>query len=141
MRIIIFLFVLVSISFIQGCTSTSFQIHSPAGLENTKWVLDSLDGSKINTESGKEITLIFDSETKKFSGFGGCNSYFGTVKKELDKLTFSGIGSTKMACDDMKNETSYFSELPKVKKYDTRNNSLYFYNKNGSKLMVYHSKE
>jgi heat shock protein HslJ len=141
MRILLFILSMFVLVIASGCTSTSFQIHSPAGLENTKWVLDTLNGSKINTPAGKEITMIFDSNTKKVSGFGGCNSYFGTVKKELDKLNFSGIGSTKMACDDMNNETNYFSELPKVDKYDTRDNSLYLYNKSGNKVMVLHSKE
>jgi heat shock protein HslJ len=140
MHTLLFIFSVVTLVFTSGCTSTSFQIHSPAGLENTMWVLDTLNGSKIITETGKEITLLFDSNTKKFSGFGGCNSYSGAVKKELDKLTFSAVGSTKMACDDMKNETSYFSELPKTDKYDTKNNLLYLYKK-GTMVMVFHSKE
>jgi heat shock protein HslJ len=140
MRISLFIFSVIVLVYISGCTSTSFQIHNPAGLESTKWVLDTLNNSKITTSAGKEITLVFDSETKKISGFGGCNSYFGTVKKELDKLSFSGIGSTKMFCDDnMQNETNYFSELHKINKYDTKDNFLYLYN-NSNRIMVFHAK-
>lgn len=141
MRILLFTFSILTLAFVSACTSTSFQIHSPAGLENTKWILDSLDSRKVTTAAGKEITLAFDSNTKNFSGFGGCNDYSGTLKKELDKLTFSSMGSTKMNCDDMKNEMSFFDELPKTEKYDTKNNNLYLFNKSGTIIMVFHSKD
>ena len=88
------------------------QPGAPASLEGTSWVLTSLNGSA--PIAGTEITLAF--EGGEGTGFAGCNSYFGSYTVEAaDKLTFSAVGSTEMACLEpegvMEQEAEYLDTL------------------------------
>jgi heat shock protein HslJ len=75
-------------------------------------VLTSLNGK--GPLAGTEITLSF--EDGKVSGSAGCNTYFGAYKVEgEDKLTFSDLANTEMACLEpegiMEQETQYLGTL------------------------------
>ena len=103
-------------------------------IETSQWILDTLNGNKVILIRG--ITLVFDKEKSKISGFGGCNSYFGNYVNNGEKLLFSEIGSTKMACDSMEPETAYFSALSKIDKFKISSKTLYLYS-SGSQVMVF----
>ena len=88
------------------------QAGAPTSLEGTSWVLTSLNGS--SPIAGSEITLAF--QGGQGTGSAGCNSYFGSYTVEgADKLTFSAIASTEMACLEpeglMEQETEYLDTL------------------------------
>jgi heat shock protein HslJ len=129
---------LIAFSFFVTAACTSIKIPLVQNLENRKWVLDSLNGSKVSITSGKEITLQFDSENGKINGYGGCNNYFGNYIKDSGKLNISGLGSTKMSCTDLSMEQSYFEMLPKIDSYEIDNGILYLF-RLGSIVMVFHS--
>ncbi len=60
---------------------------------------------KLNHEdiSSFNININFDKKTQKISGFSGCNKFFGSYSQLKNKLSFSEIGSTKMLCNEEKN--------------------------------------
>ena len=102
------LLVLALAVFVAGCGRSG----GAAGLDGTKWVLTSLNGDR--PLEGREVTLAFDGG--KASGSAGCNSYFGGYEVQgEDKLTFSEVGSTEMACLDpegiMGQEEEYLTAL------------------------------
>jgi heat shock protein HslJ/uncharacterized lipoprotein NlpE involved in copper resistance len=91
-----------------------------------KWQLVKLNNKPIENNSTKPyfIHLIKDNQ---FSAFVGCNSMFGEYKLEnKNKITFSKVGSTKMACEDMLTEQEFAKVLEIVDNYNFDGKTLKF---------------
>lgn len=70
-------------------------------------------------------TLIFSRDEHRIAGFAGCNRYFGTCEFQAgNRLRFSTIGATKMACNDMTVETDFLKVLETADNYTLEGNSL-----------------
>ena len=121
---------------IAGCSGT--KETSSAKIEGIEWKLESLKGSTVALKSGSSITLSFDGSTAKISGTGVCNKYFGGYTKTDETMIFSGIGSTKMMCDDNINESDYFSALGSVDSYKVSGGKLSL--SSGSKVVLVFTK-
>ncbi len=87
------------------------------------------------------LSIQFDSETKKVSGFSGCNQFFGNYKVEGNTISFSPLGSTKMFCQDEKNdiETKLMTALGNVNSYEIEGKQLLL--KNDNQLLILGSEE
>ncbi|MEO8513098.1 MAG: META domain-containing protein [Ignavibacteria bacterium] len=96
-----------------GCPGSNKQYP----LKGTEWKLETLNGKTVLLKGGNYVTLNFAGSTEKISGACVCNTYFGSYVKSADSITFSGIGSTKMMCDDNLNESDYFDALGSVDSY------------------------
>ncbi len=78
--------------------------------QNDDTILKELNGTyQINTlgyddVSSYNLNITFDDNTKKVSGFSGCNQFFGSYSIKENALTFGALGSTKMMCQDEKDE-------------------------------------
>ena len=85
------------------------------------WQLSEMRGKEVSLAEGqKKITLQINPEAGTFSGFSGCNRYFGTMKFDADgHLSLSEINGTKMACPEAfhKVESNYMSLLRKCDRY------------------------
>lgn len=79
---------------------------APAG----KWLAEDIFGGGVIDRL--QTTLEFTGDTG-IAGSGGCNRYFGTMKIEGGKISFSQIGSTQMACATpaMNQEAKLFAAL------------------------------
>lgn len=80
------------------------------------WVATEIAGTPVITAS--KVTLSFDG-AGRVSGRGGCNSYAGTATLQGDRLTFSPLAATRMACLDNAigtQETAYFDALNGVQR-------------------------
>ena len=101
-------------------TSKSKVGSSQPNIANTQWTL-------ADNVKGKKPTLVI--ESARISGNGGCNSYFGDVILDTTVGNFStkNIGATKMACDNMSEETNYFSMLGAATKYVVSGTTLELY--------------
>lgn len=79
-------------------------------LAGSNWTLVSIDGQAV--ADGTEITLAFD-EDGRVGGSAGCNSYGGEYTFGDGSLTFGGLFSTMMACEDaiMQQESAYLAAL------------------------------
>ncbi len=124
--------IILFVFLISGCSGTKGT--SSAKIEGIEWKLESLKGSTVALKSGTSITLSFDGSTAKISGTGVCNKYFGGYTKTDETLIFSGIGSTKMMCDDNLNESDYFSALGSVDSYKISGSKLSL--SSGSKVVL-----
>lgn len=83
-------------------------------LLNTRWELVSINQETIDSAL-KEPTLLFEESGSKVNGFAGCNQFFGSYSLSADSLSFSGLGSTKMFCEQSQElEDQYLGRLSEV---------------------------
>ena len=90
-------------------------------LTGKKWILKELNGTPITDTSSsadkKPIYLEFNDTAKTMNGFGGCNGYGGKYElKEGNRIQFSQVVSTMMACEKTETENQLF------KVYETADN-------------------
>ncbi|CAM1364740.1 DUF4377 domain-containing protein [Tenacibaculum xiamenense] len=98
---------------------------------NDIWVLTHLNGTPISIKSENERPQmeINLSENRVF-GKGACNRFNGSIKKlSGNTLNFDErMMSTKMMCQNMKLEDSFFRALAETNSYQIKNNNLHFFN-------------
>jgi len=116
MKIVILLIGLLSI---KDCNNINKQNH--LGIEKNA-LSSELNGAYTittileNDVSSYHLEVNFNSKEHKITGFAGCNRFFGNYVLTDDSLQFGAIGSTKMSCDEEKNniEMTLFETLSKV---------------------------
>ena len=102
------------------------EIHppSPQGIvedskiQFIKWQLVKLNNKPVTKKSDKPyfIHLIKDNQ---FTAFAGCNNLFGQYNLEdNNKISFSKVASTMMACEDMETEQEFAKVLEMADNYN-----------------------
>ena len=88
----------------------------PVALSGTYWKLLEIEGRPIITPQGqKDAHMLLASDDSAVQGFAGCNNFFGQYSGTGDILTFSGLGSTMMACPEgMDTEVAFLQVLGKT---------------------------
>lgn len=104
-----------------------------------QWMLVSFDNftKEQLVKSKAEINLIAPAEKGKIRGTAmmGCNSMFFTSEfKSQNKVEFSGLGSTLMACRDMELETKFAKAFEAMKKYEIQGHFLTLYDDSGNSM-------
>ncbi len=86
-------------------------------LEGTYWKLIRLGDVSVAAPSSKrEPHLTLDAQARRVTGSGGCNRVTGSYEVNGDRLSFSRMARTKMACvDGMENETDFLKALEQAK--------------------------
>ena len=98
-----------------------------ANLSEKYWKLIELNGKILTSlqSLNKEPHLLFKKEDHTISGNGGCNSFFGNYEiKEQGRITFTQIGATEMACDNMEVEMQLFQVLNSTDNYYLQGDTL-----------------
>ena len=92
------------------------------------WKLVELNGQPVKSDekmNGKEPHIIFKIEDNRISGSGGCNSFFGTYELlEGNRIKFSQVGATMMACIDMDVENRLMEVLNMADNYNLNDEKL-----------------
>ena len=91
-----------------------------------KWKLVELMGNTVNIKSvhGKEPFLQLNADGR-MAAYAGCNSMMGGYElKEGNRISFSNIGATMMACENMEVEKIFSEILSKTDSYEVKGNSL-----------------
>jgi heat shock protein HslJ len=94
------------------------------------WHLVGLEGQEV----GWTASLRF--EGAGFTGKAPCNRYFGRNGAELPVLDLQGVGSTKMACADMAEESAYFAALRVMERVELDQGHLFLIGPEG-RIMEY----
>lgn len=125
----LFLVVLFASALLSGCGSTGKTRTSDGGLDlvGTRWLAEDIDGKGVIDML--QSTIQFDSNTSARAN-GGCNSAFGNVTFDGDKLVFGAFGMTMRMCSEAvsNQETRFFAALGAARRYrlDTYSDLLYF---------------
>jgi len=100
-----------------------------AELQNTYWKVIELDGKAVSTPEGmREAHVILASEGSRAHGHAGCNNFFGSFETSEDKLSFSALGSTMMACPEgMDTEQAFLQALGETTRYEISGQFLTLY--------------
>ena len=94
-------------------------------LTGVKWIAESLNGKELKfKEAGSEVFITLEAGNKKIFGKAGCNRFFGVYEQNDSRLTFSGMGATRMACPDMDIETAFFKVLEDTRSFVIKKNKL-----------------
>jgi len=100
-------YLLIAIVFISGCTHTGQSNDMP--FLDTTWNLTELFSEKIQFSGSQIPHLRFEAE--RASGNDGCNNFFGDYTLEDNNLKFGLLGSTRMACPDIKGFELVFNKM------------------------------
>jgi heat shock protein HslJ len=97
-----------------------------ASLQETRWSLTMLMGKPVVApERQREAFMVLNRRDSRVEGFGGCNRFFGSYDvMPGNRIRFSKIGATRMACPDMQTEQALFRVLETVDNYTIRGNVL-----------------
>lgn len=91
------------------------------------WKLVELRGKKVqhNEWNKREPHMILKAENNSVRGNGGCNTFNGSYElKEGNRISFSKIASTLMACENMKAEREFFNVLEIADNYNLFGDTL-----------------
>lgn len=77
----------------QAATPAAMQ-----GIRDVDWKLVQLDGQPVGIINGKPLTLRLTVADNRVTGFAGCNTFSGGFSQTSDRLTFTPLAMTRMAC-------------------------------------------
>lgn len=115
---------------LASCHTAKQSTTGSASIVGKYWKLIELNGEAVQPaeQLRREPHMILNSSEKRVNGNGGCNSFFGSYELQRDNgITFSKIGSTKMACPDdvMQVERLLFQAFETTTKFTLRNDTLF----------------
>ena len=97
------------------------------GITEKYWKVTELYGKPVPRDETyrKEPHLILKSEANRLAGHGGCNAFTGSYEvKTGNRIAFSKIVSTRMACPNMEIESQLFKVLDSVDNYVLNGDTL-----------------
>ena len=98
-----------------------------ASIFDKYWKLVEVNGTVVSTsgDSSRQAHMILNTADSRIDGNGGCNSYSGQYTLgDGNKISFSNIASTKMACDHLNTEGLFFAALGMTETYSMQNDTL-----------------
>lgn len=118
----------VSILLFSCNTTKTKKVEKTSEITEKYWKLIEINGQKVTAENAtaKEPHLILKSEENRVNGNGGCNSFFGTyeLQANTNRISFSKMGSTRMACMGVNVEDDFLNVLETVDNYTVKNDTL-----------------
>ncbi len=100
-------------------------VQNGTKLTDKKWMLETLDNKQVEAkEKPGTPFLLFDGAEMRISGLAGCNRFFGTYAAKNGELTFSQMGSTRLACPEETGEAAFFKMLENTDNYLIKDNTL-----------------
>jgi heat shock protein HslJ len=104
---------------------------------NGKWMLEKIGTTAILPEEYNRIPVLqFDLAAQKVSGNDGCNTIGGNIEVQGNRIQFSSLFSTKMACMKKSIEKIIARHLSdKLVSWYFRNEKLYLYLEDDSLLV------
>lgn len=113
-----------------ACNTSKKSDNNTTSIEDSIWELTQLEGTAVNQTSvpDKRIHFSLNGAEKSIHGYSGCNIFNGNYTVENgDRIKFSKLSSTRMACPDADMNESKF-----LKVFELTDN----YTINGDRLML-----
>jgi heat shock protein HslJ len=113
-------------------------LDTSVGFAGKKWILKELIGKPVGEVNGKTPYVQFTDTDTRISADGGCNKMSGTYTlSDVNRITFSQMISTKMACPDMQVEDKLAEVLGKADNYYLTKDSLILYKARMAALAIF----
>jgi heat shock protein HslJ len=98
------------------------------------WQLIELDAKTAPAGAGgRRVTLRFDADSTRVSGFAGCNQFGGSYTIAGDSLHFGPLVLTRMACTDgMELETHFTTALNATRRYELTSTQFKLFGPSGA---------
>ncbi len=100
---------------------------------HSQWILESFQDASY-TSIAKSTYINIADDLKKFTGMGGCNSITGNLVVKKKTIQFKQIVSTKMACENLRQEYLFLKNLELADNYKIAGAQLFLYR--GSDLLM-----
>ncbi|AEH01023.1 META domain-containing protein [Lacinutrix sp. 5H-3-7-4] len=110
----------------QAASNFTNNNKAPQNILSGEFVVLSIDANNIE----QKLTINFNNESNRVSGFSGCNNFSGSYSIINNAIEFSTIASTKKMCADNANnlvERQLLNHLNKVNSFNIENNTLTLY--------------
>ncbi len=123
----------------MACLTAAAQpAPTPKELTDKQWVLFKLDREAV--DSTIRSTVVFAADDRA-SGVTGCNRWFGKAMFEATSLSFSPVGTTRMACSkpQMDRETAFTRVLSLTRSWSLSGGELSLAGEDGALLAVFRS--
>lgn len=126
MRVFISCIAIFSCVIISCESSKKSASVSDTPLKGTYWKLSELGGSPVAAREGvKEVYLKISATDSTVQGNGGCNGFGGNYTLGSgDRIKFSRMISTMMACDGLDVENSLHRALENTDSYTIKGDTL-----------------
>lgn len=105
-----------------------------------RWTLVELRGQPVvpTPEVRSTPFIVFEREGNRIRGHAGCNNFVGSCEPMPgDRLRFSNVAATKMACPEMKIETEFLQALEATDSYFTDGKVLMLHRARMAPLAVF----
>jgi heat shock protein HslJ len=111
-------------------------VEPASPLENTDWTLTRLGDVAVSAPSSAQTPhIILNRANHRVSGSGGCNRITGGYQLNQDRLRFTRVAATLMACiDGMQTEKAFLHALEQVRSWKITGQQLEFDEANGHPL-------
>jgi len=96
-------------------------------LTGTRWALIQLHNESVVGKGSREAFILFEPESNRIIGYGGCNKFVGEYQAENVSLRIDKVAITSKACFDegsMEIEAAFKPILTKVRSYRLRGRQL-----------------
>lgn len=127
-----YLFIVLTALCVCACTSMDVTNTGSSAnvLTQTHWKLTWLASqNQLQYDNSHAPDLSFNQDKQRVAGSTGCNRFMGSYKIEGQKISFSKMATTMMACHTgMKTERAYMDALQQVSKWSIANGKLVLLN-------------
>ncbi len=96
---------------------------------NNKWILEKIGSAVINPADYNKVPVFqFDLAKQKLTGNDGCNTIGGNIEVQGNRIKFSGIFATRMACNKKDISAIISTKISdRLVNYYFKDGKLYFY--------------
>lgn len=117
--------------------------EAPPSLENIQWELVRLGDTPVHAASPQQAPhFVLNSDSRRVSGSGGCNRITGSYNLHGDRITFSRMATTMMAClTGMDTEKTFLDMLKQVNRFKITGQKLELLDANGHTLARFEARE
>ncbi len=121
---------------------TAHAQQAAAIIENTYWKLMRIGSKPVTaSDSQRELHLVLHSDNQRVTGADGCNRFTGGYSLAGQKLTFSKIASTMMACaNGIEQERAFHGVLGNVSGWRVEGAMLELLDSAGTSLAQFESR-
>lgn len=77
----------------EGCGGSPLRL-----IDGASWYVDSIFGIPLATDKAEKPPMTLQIAEAQISGRGTCNRYVGSAQVEMGQLTFTDLGTTRLAC-------------------------------------------